>query len=218
VKVTNNNIQGLSQLCEEFCFGDLAAQLSQFPASQNFKKDGEAQITDPMTEVNASGPLFADRFMFTSEKAIFECTIGQAIALSSAVREQLSVDACARTFALSDVRAFDSVRCLLSGEAVSMEGSRNELLRELCTPGLELALTGTDRFDLDSLDLSVFSVEALDQVLCLASFSIASEDALLRRILSLGDEYRPILRWIDIRFLGATGLAIMTEHFAFPPE
>jgi hypothetical protein len=125
---------------------DLAAQLSQFHASEDFNKDTEAQITIPMTKINHSGTLFADRFIFPSENAIFECSIGQAIALSPAVREQLSVDACARTFALDDVNTIDSVRCLLSGDAVSIERSRNGLRRQFCSPGLELALAGTDRF------------------------------------------------------------------------
>jgi hypothetical protein len=112
VKVTKNNFKGLSQLCEEFHFRGLAAQLSQFQASEDFKKDAEAQIAIPMTAINHSRTLFTDGFMFTSDNAIFECSVGQAIALSPAVSEQLSIDACARTFALNDASAVDSVRCL----------------------------------------------------------------------------------------------------------
>jgi hypothetical protein len=208
----------LLQLCEEFRFRDLAAQLSQFPASEGFKKDTEAQTAIPITEFNHSGTLFFDQFMFTFENAIIECTVGQAVALSPAVCQQLSVDACARTFALTDVSAVDSVRCLLSGDAVSIKGSRTGLGRQLCSPGLELVLAGTDRFDLDSVELSVFSVEALDEVLGLASFSIASEDALLERLLSLGDEYRPLVSRIEIEFLSAAGLATLAEQFAFAPD
>jgi hypothetical protein len=196
----------------------LATQLSEFRASEAFKKDTEAQIAIPMTEINHSGTLFADRFIFTSENAITECSVGQAIALSPAVREQLSVDACARTFTLNDVSAVDSVRCLLSGDAVALERSRNGLGRQFCSPGLELALAGTDRFDLDSFDVSILSVEALDEVLGLSSFSIASEDALLDQLLSLGDEYRSLLSRIESRFLSAAGLASLVEHFVFPPE
>jgi hypothetical protein len=96
-----------------------------------------------------------------------------------------------------------------------MEGSRNGLGWQLCSPDVELALAGTDRFDLDSVSLSVFSIEALDKVLCLASFSPNREDALLKRFLSLDNEYHPLLRWIEIRFLSAAGLAILAEHFAF---
>jgi hypothetical protein len=39
VKVANNNIKGLWQLCEEFRFRDLAGQLSQFRESSNCTGD-----------------------------------------------------------------------------------------------------------------------------------------------------------------------------------
>jgi hypothetical protein len=39
VKVTNNNFKGLSELCDEFRFRDLSAQLSQFRESGDFKED-----------------------------------------------------------------------------------------------------------------------------------------------------------------------------------
>jgi archaellum component FlaC len=39
VKVTNNNVKGLSQLCEEFRFRDFAAQLSQFRESGSFTEN-----------------------------------------------------------------------------------------------------------------------------------------------------------------------------------
>jgi hypothetical protein len=39
VKVTNNNFKGLLQLCEKFCFRDLAAQFSRFRESGGFKED-----------------------------------------------------------------------------------------------------------------------------------------------------------------------------------
>jgi hypothetical protein len=94
-EMTDNNLKGLSQLCEEF----------QFRASENLKQDAEAQ----MTEIHHRGTFFVDWFMFTLENAIFESGVGQAIPVSPAVREQLSVDACPRTFACNDVRAFDRV-------------------------------------------------------------------------------------------------------------
>jgi hypothetical protein len=89
------------QLSEEFLFRDLATQLSQFGASEDFRKNAEAQIAISMTEINDSGILFADRFMFPSEKVIIECSVGQAIALSTAVREQFSVHACPLDLLLS---------------------------------------------------------------------------------------------------------------------
>jgi hypothetical protein len=36
--------------------------------------------------------------------------------------------------------------------------------------------------------------------------------------LALGEQYRPLLNRIEIRFLGVTGLAIMVEHFILSPE
>jgi hypothetical protein len=40
----------------------------------------------------------------------------------------------------------------------------------------------------------------------------------LERLLSFGDEYRPLLNRIAIGFLSAAVLAILAEHFVFPPE
>jgi hypothetical protein len=37
--IANDNIGGLSQLCEEFHFGELAERLSQFRESDDLKKD-----------------------------------------------------------------------------------------------------------------------------------------------------------------------------------
>jgi hypothetical protein len=84
--------------------------------------------------------------------------------------------------------------------------------------GLELTVAEADRFDLTSSGLSRLSAEALDEILAGASFSIASEDDLLRRLLGLGDESRPLVSRIAFRFLSATVLAILAEDFAFPPE
>jgi hypothetical protein len=83
---------------------------------------------------------------------------------------------------------------------------------------LEQKLAEADRIDLTSFDLSKLSAEALDEVLGRASFSIASEDALLERLLNLDDEYSPLLSRIEIGFLSPSGLAILAERFAFPPE
>jgi hypothetical protein len=44
---------------------------------------------------------------------MFKCGVAQAIVLLSAVSEQRSVDACARTFTLKDVAAVDSVHFLM---------------------------------------------------------------------------------------------------------
>jgi hypothetical protein len=57
VKVTSNTFRGFSQLSQELYFRDLATQLSQFRASEEIKKDAEAQIPIPLTEINHSGAL-----------------------------------------------------------------------------------------------------------------------------------------------------------------
>jgi hypothetical protein len=79
-------------------------------------------------------------------------------------------------------------------------------------------LAVTDRRELNSFEFSMLSVEVLDEVLAGASFSIVRDDDLLKRLLSLGDEYRTLLRRIEIRFLGSAGLATLVEDFVFPPE
>jgi hypothetical protein len=143
--------------------------------------------------------------------------VSEAVAVSAAVWEQLSVDACACTFSLSDVGLLDSLRCIISDSAVSNERSLSPLGRQLCNPILELqsVCPETDRFVLNSIDLSSLSVDALDQILTEGSFYIESEDDLFLRILRLGSEYGPLLRHIEIGFLSVVALA---ECVAFPPE
>jgi hypothetical protein len=149
--------------------------------------------------------------------ATLECDVSDAVAVSAAVWEQLSVDACACTFSLSDVGVLKSLRCVISGSAVSDERSLSTLGRQLCNQMLELqgVCPGTDRFDLNSIDLSSLSVDALDQILTEGSFDIKSEDDLLSRLSRLGSEYAPLLRHIEIGFLSVAALA---ECTAFPPE
>jgi hypothetical protein len=223
VAITKDNIGGLSRLCEEFHFGAFLERLSQFRDSDDFKEDGPTEgendrILIQFPEIKHLGSLFDDAFKYTADGAMFECTDAQAIAVSSAVSEQLLVDACARTFALKDVAAVDSVQRLLEGGAVSIVRSQADLGRQLCSLGLELELAEADWIDLTSFDLSMLSAEALDEILAGASFSIGSEDELLERLLILGDEYRPLLSRIEIRLLSAVGLALLAEHFVVPPE
>jgi hypothetical protein len=222
VKVTNDNFSGLLHLCAEFAFRALFARLLQFRDSRDFQEDTiqdtKLRFPIPMTEMSHCVALHEEGFTFLAENATFECSVGHAIALSPAVREQLSVDACAHTFSLRDATAVDSVRRLLSGDEVSVMRSRAGLGPQLHSPGLELALAQTGPLDLTTLDLSMLSIEALDNILAGTSFSIASEDDLLERLLNLGDEYHPLLGRIGIRFLSCAGLTILAEHFAFLPE
>jgi hypothetical protein len=198
VPITKDNFGGLSRLCEEFHFGELAARLSQFRGSEDFKADGTSEgetdrILIQFPAIKHVDALFDGRYKFAADGAMFECNVAQAIALSSAVAEQLSVDVCARTFTLKDVAAVDSVQCLLAGGAVSIVRSQADLGRQLGSLGLELKLAEADRIDFTSFDLPMLSAEALDVILVGESFSIASEDALLEQLWSLGDEYRPLL-------------------------
>jgi hypothetical protein len=216
VAITNNNFRGLSLLCEEFRFADLMARLSQFQNSVDF--NANTQISKTMRDLNRFRCFSESVFRFAAKVATCECSVGQAVALSPAVRDQLSVDACARTFALKNVCDVDSVRLLLSNGAVSIVGSQTRLGMQFCNPGLELSLAGTDLLDFDALDLSMFSVEALDEILASSSFSIGSENDLLKRVLALGEEYRPLLTRINVRFLDADGLSALAEHLTFPTE
>jgi hypothetical protein len=74
------------------------------------------------------------------------------------------------------------------------------------------------RIDLESVDLSVLSVEALDSLLLNGLVSAKSEDRLLELILKLGEEYRDLLRHIEIGFLSASGLLVLAEHFEITAE
>jgi hypothetical protein len=138
--------------------------------------------------VNLSEAFCEGPFALTANGARLDCEVMQAVALSPAVREQLSADACARSFALSGTGVLESLRRVLSGDAVSDE----QLLgRQLCNPVLELLYerTGADCLDLKLINLSALSLEALDAVPAGGSFSVNSEDELLERLLSLGEEY-----------------------------
>jgi hypothetical protein len=79
-------------------------------------------------------------------------------------------------------------------------------------------LSEADDLEQDSVNISRLSVESLEEFVWGASFCIDSEDDLLEWILSLGCEYRRLLRWIEIRFLRASGLATLANHFTFPTE
>jgi hypothetical protein len=223
VTISNDNFRGLSQLSAEFRFRALTEQLSQFRQSDNFREDAtmaniEAHISMPIAEMNSCFSLFDDTFKFKAESATYECSVGQAVALSPAVQEQLSVDACARTFAMRDASAVDSIKHLLSGDAVAIDGSPNGPRRQLHNPILELQLAGVDRIDLTGFDLSLFSFEALYEILMGGSFSIVSEDELLVRLLALGEEYRPLLELLEPRCLSKAGLVALSKRFALPLE
>jgi hypothetical protein len=136
VPITKDSLGGLSRLCEEFHSEELAERLSQFRECDAFREDGTTEgeherIFLHFPEIKPLGALFDGAFRFTANDAMFECNVAQAIALSSAVSEQLSVDACARTFTFKDVAAVDSVQCLVDRCAVSIVRSEPDLGRQL---------------------------------------------------------------------------------------
>jgi hypothetical protein len=133
VAITNENISGLSLHCDEFGFTGLAAELSEFRRSAPFKKvptmgDTEVYLRrlafygSSIAGMNLSEAFCDGPFAFTMNGARLGCEVMQAVALSPAVREQLSADACARSFALSGTGVLESLRCILSGHAVSNGG------------------------------------------------------------------------------------------------
>jgi hypothetical protein len=71
VAITNQNFRGLWRLSDELGFGLLRTRLA---------------------ETNLSGAAFDGTFAFTANSATLKCEVGQAAALSPAVREQLSRD------------------------------------------------------------------------------------------------------------------------------
>jgi hypothetical protein len=72
--------------------------------------------------------------------------------------------------------------------------------------------------ELESLDLSVLSVEALDGLFLSEFVTFESEDSLLQLILNLGSDYRDGLKHIQIGFLSEDGLSLLDEHFGVLPE
>jgi hypothetical protein len=233
VKITDTNFRELEWLCEEFGFDEFAAKLSKFFRSS---EDSQGrQLRNPLVRIQSA--LLSESFLFVVNGFVIKSDLAEAAALFPAVREQLSVDGCARNFFVNEsgIEATDihSLQFLLSGEAISMRRSQELLNGLLGNVNLERLflncskvdiemnlsdLTMERRIDLESTDLSGFSVEALDSLLLSESVSIGCEDALLLFILNLGPDYRDLLRHIQIGFLSQDGLSILDEHFGIPLE
>jgi hypothetical protein len=234
IEINVTNFTGLFQLCEEFGFEEFEAKLSELKRQLGGLQ--EWQITSLLPRVNH--PFLDDSFVFVVNGMLSESiSISEAVALSLAVREQLSVDVCARKFVLSDSRIetadIHSLQLLLSGESISIGESQGLLSDLLGNVNLERSflacskannrmnlsdLVMEKRIDLKSVDVSNLSVEALDSLLLSESISVESEDALLLFVLKLGPDYRDLLRHIQIRFLSVDGLSLLDEHFEIPSE
>jgi hypothetical protein len=194
VTITDTNCAAFQQLSDEFGFKELSAQLSKF--CQPSKDPLKQQIVNPLTR--AQNALLSESFLFLVNGTVIGSDIAEAATLCSAVREQLSVDGCARKFVLTDRRiaAVDirSLQLLLSGEGITIRGSQGFLCGLLENVNLELLFLGCSksdnrmnlselmmerRIDLESVDVSVISVEELDSLLSNESVSVGSEDGLL---------------------------------------
>jgi hypothetical protein len=226
INITNTNFTELQRLCKEFGFSDLSAQFSDFcHRSQDSQR---RQIGNPLAVVRSS--QLSDSFDFIVKEAVIETSISEAASLFPAVREQLSVDGCARKFFVKDsgIEAADihSLQLLFSGERISIRRSHGLLSRLLGNVNLEVLFLDRSesdigvnlselmierRIDLESVDVSVLSIEALDSLLLSELVTVESEDALLRLILQLGSDYRDLLRHIQIVFLSEDGLSVLDE-------
>jgi hypothetical protein len=175
-----------------------------------------------------------ESFEFIANGTVIEMDVAEAAALFPAVREQLLVDGRSRKFFMqnSGMEAAD-IRSLLSGESIFMKQSHQLLAGLFGNENLELLFLGCQeanirknlsdlmkerRLDLESVDVSILSIDALDSLLLSESVSVESEDSLLRIILKLGPDYRNLLRHIQIAFLNEDGLSLLEEHFEIPPE
>jgi hypothetical protein len=168
IEITAFNVAGLLRLSQEFGFGELRSNLLKF---------GRWQVN--LTSLN--GTLFDDSFDFVVNGTTIKSNIREAAALSPAIREQLSVDACARQFVLSDDRIavsnFNSLQSFLSGNSIPVGDSvlflsqflKNDALERLF---LDCLISGTHAtlsklpintfVDLDSANISILSLEMLE--------------------------------------------------------
>jgi hypothetical protein len=227
VDITDTNFTGLQLLCEEFGFDELSAKLSKF--FQPLKGPQRCQIESSLTRMRSS--LLSESFQFVVNQSVIEISLAESL-IFPAVREQLSVDGCARSFFLenSGIEAADihSLQLLLSGETILVKRSQGLLSGFLGNVSFERLLLGCSkagiRMNLSDLvmerriDLGGLSVEALDSLLLDEFVTVESEDALLRFILNLGLDYRDLVRHIQIGFLSEDGLSLLVEHFGIPPE
>jgi hypothetical protein len=213
VEVTKDNIGGLSALCAEFGFRAFAAKISEFSRSH------ELSAEDPLGAFAIlRGALSGDAFTFIADGREIESGLAGAAALSPLVREQLSVDACARKFAVNGAAlqsAFASLWRILSDGRLSADKSvalLGGLVGNLAVERLFL------RAPLRADDLSGLSVDAVDGLLSGAAFRVESENALLDCLLKLSPAYSPLLGHIQPTFLSPDGLQALLDHFAHPPE
>jgi hypothetical protein len=185
-ELTNENVGGLALLCAEFGFRAFTAKISEFSRGQ------ESSAEDPLGAFAIlRGVLSGDAFTFIADGREIESGLAEAAALSRLAREQLSVDACARKFAVTGGAvgaAFARLWRILSDGRISADESLALVERLLGNPVVERLSV---RAPLKADDLSGLSLNAVDGLLPGAGFCVESEDALLDCLLKLGPARSP---------------------------
>jgi hypothetical protein len=208
-ELSSENVGGLSLLCAEFGFRAFAAKISEFSPSP------KSSAEDPLGAFAIlRGALSGDAFPVIADGREIESGLADAAALSPLVREQLSVEACARKLAVNGGAvgaAFASLWRILSHRRRSGDKSVALLGGLLGNSGVErLSIRAPLRAD----NLLGLSVDAVDGLLSGAAFRVESEDALLDCLLKLGPAYSPLLRRIQPDFLSPDGLCALLDHSA----
>jgi hypothetical protein len=124
IKITDTDFKELQRLCEEFGFEEFAAKLSKF--SQPSEDSQKRQIRTSCARMQ--GALLSESFLFFAKGAEITSDVAETIALSRAVRDQLSIDGRARKSVVneSEIEAEDirSLQLLLSREEISVRRSQ----------------------------------------------------------------------------------------------
>jgi hypothetical protein len=119
VKITAINVAGLNRLCEEFGFTEYSSKLCRFfECSESSDEQQRGNLFPRMRSV-----FLKESFAFFVNGTVIESEVSEAAALFPRIREQLSVDGCARKFFVHDSRIestdIRSLEFLLSGEIAS---------------------------------------------------------------------------------------------------
>jgi hypothetical protein len=215
IAITSANFPSLRQLSREFGFSDLSSQLSNF----NFpsKTFARLPIGARLSELRNSFP--SEPFLFIVNSTEIEREISESVALFPAVREQLSVDSCARHFFItnSEIESAD-IHSLLSGETISKGQSPFLLSKLFENEDLERLFLNCSKPPINVSESANLSVESLDNLLLNEIVRVESEDALLNFFLKLGPSYRNLLRHVKMEFLSEHSLSLLDECLKIPPE
>jgi hypothetical protein len=161
-----------------------------------------------------------EHFIFIVNGVPFPTDLATAVALSSSVALQISVDSTARSFSLSNslitTSAIPPLSTFLSRSQASFENCESIILffRFLSNPALEFAVASP--FSVSRLE--ELTIDSFDYFLSNYQFCVDSEDTLLQTILELGPPYLGLLRHIQIPFLTLKSFSLFQTAFIFAPE